>query len=140
MLAEEVIFLRESGPYFPTQPGLRFPPGSLTQEESSPYVRTFLASVALCTFNTTSLVVISHHLRVSCFEISRLLCSRPSCLIMLLNSYILSNLVKPSSFSQYFVSVDQQSLDSVTHTRGAKAKICERAEMSIIHSEWTRRK
>ena len=134
MLAEEVIFLRESGLYFPTQPGLRFPPGSLTQEESSPYVRTFLASVALCTFNTTSLVVISHHLRVSCFEIACLLCSRPSCLIMLLNSYILSNLVKPSSFSQYFVSVVQQSLD------GATAKICERAEMSIIHSEWTRRK
>ena len=44
MLAEEVIFLRESELYFPTQPGLRFPPGSLTQEESSPYVRTYVRS------------------------------------------------------------------------------------------------
>ena len=50
MLAEEVIFLRESGLYFPTQPGLRFPPGSLTQEESSPYVRTYVRTEPVSLF------------------------------------------------------------------------------------------
>ena len=45
--------------------------------------------------------------------------------------FVTSSLCEAKFFSQYFVSVDQQSLDSVTHTRGAKAKICERAKMSI---------